>query len=97
MCSSDLKSIRDCESSLGTGDKIVQREEQELRKFAQRAIQATKLIRKGEIFREGENIDILRPGKQKQGLHPKYLTQIINKTAKRNIQSGQGITKADYE
>jgi len=92
-----VKSIRDCESSLGTGKKIVQKEEQELRRFAQRSIQAIKPIKKGDIFKEGVNIDILRPGKQKQGIHPKFLPKIINKKAKRNIQSGQGVTNQDYE
>jgi len=92
-----VTSIRECVLSLGTGNKIVQKEEQELRRFAQRSIQAIKPIKKGQIFREGVNIDILRPGKQKQGLHPKFLPQIINKKAKRNIQSGQGITNSDYE
>ena len=92
-----VKSIRDCESSLGTGEKTVQKEELELRRFAQRSIQAIKPIKKGDIFMEGVNIDILRPGKQKQGLHPKFLSQIINKKAKRKIPSGQGIVSRDYE
>ena len=92
-----VKSIRDCETSLGSGNKIVQKEEQELRRFAQRSIQAIKPIKKGQIFKEGVNITILRPGKQKQGIHPKFLPKIVNKKAKRNILLGQGITHNDYE
>ena len=92
-----IKSIRGCEASLGSGNKIVQKEEKELRRFAQRSIQAIKPIKKGQIFKENVNIAILRPGKQIRGLHPKFLTEIINKKAKKNIALGQGIKNNDYE
>jgi N-acetylneuraminate synthase len=92
-----VKSIRDCERALGSGKKVILEDEKELRNFAQRAIQATKYIKKGEILKEGVNIDILRPGKQKQGIHPKYLPQINGKSAIRDIQLGEGITLDDYE
>lgn len=92
-----VKSIRECESSLGTGNKIVQKEELELRRFAQRSIQAIKTIKKGDVFKEGVNIDILRPGKQQKGSHPMFLSKILNKRSKRNIRIGKGITSQDYE
>lgn len=92
-----VKSIRDCETSLGSGNKIVRKEEHELKRFAQRSIQAIKPIKKGQIFKEDVNIAILRPGKQKQGLHPKFLAEIVNKKSKRYIPPGQGITHNDYE
>jgi len=91
-----IKSIRDCEKSLGVGKKIVQPEEVELREYAQRAIQAIKKIEKGQIFQIGKNIDILRPGKQNQGLHPKFLNEIIGKKSKRDIAIGDGIRKDDF-
>lgn len=92
-----VRAIRDCEASLGTGKKIVQKQEIELRRFAQRSIQAIKPIKKGQILKEDVNVAILRPGKQKQGVHPKFLDKMINKKAKRNITLGQGITNIDYE
>lgn len=92
-----IKSIRDCESALGKSEKVILDDEKELRYFAQRAIQAIKSIKKGEILKEGVNIDILRPGKQKQGIHPKYLSEINGKSATRDIPMGEGITFGDYE
>lgn len=92
-----VKAIRDCEISLGSDEKHVQKEEEELRNFAQRGIQAIKRIKKNEIFQENVNIDILRPGNQKKGLHPKFLEKIIGKKATRTISLGEGIGSNDYE
>ena len=92
-----VQAIRDCEKCLGSGEKTVQNEEKEIRDFAQRAIQAIKPIAKGELLKEGINMDILRPGKQKQGLHPKNLPEIEGKKATRNISIGDGIKSGDYE
>jgi sialic acid synthase SpsE len=90
-------SIRDCEKSLGSNEKYIQPEEIELHKFAQRGIQAIKLIQKNELFEEGKNIDILRPGEQTKGLHSKFLDQIMGKKATRSIDIGEGIQLDDYE
>lgn len=92
-----VKSIRDCEESLGSGEKVVQAAEEELRSYAQRAIQATKIIKKGEVLSEGVNVDILRPGKQKKGVHPRFLPEVEGKKTKRDIPLGDGIQKEDYE
>ncbi len=92
-----VKAIRESETCLGIGKKIVQNEEKELRDFAQRGLQSIKSIKKGEILREGVNIDILRPGKQKKGLHPMYLTKIEGKKATRDIDLGEGIMNGDFE
>ena len=91
-----VKSIRDCEDSMGSGEKVVQEAEEELRSYAQRALQATKEIKKGGVLSEGVNIDILRSGKQKKGLHPKFLPEIEGKEAKRDIPLGDGIQREDY-
>jgi sialic acid synthase SpsE len=91
-----VQSIRGCEKSLGSGIKVVLPEEIELREYAQRRIQAISKIEKGEVFVIGKNIDILRPGKQNQGLHPKFLDQIVGKTSQRDILLGDGIQKNDY-
>ena len=62
--------IRNSEKSLGIGEKVVLKEELELRDYAQRTIQCIKPISKGDTLVEGVNIDILRSGKQKKGIHP---------------------------
>ena len=90
-------SIRNCEKSLGTNEKYIQPEEIELNQFAQRGVQAVKSIEKGDVFEEGGNIDILRSGEQKKGVHPKYLDQIIGKKATRSIDIGDGVQLNDYE
>ena len=92
-----VKAIRNIEQALGSGSKGIQAEERELREYAQRSIQAIKEINKGAILCEGVNIDILRPGKQNQGLHPKYLFEIEGKKTTRDICAGDGIQKGDYE
>ncbi len=92
-----VTSIRNCEKSLGTNKKFIQPEEVELNQFAQRGIQAIKLIQNGDMFQEGKNIDILRSGEQTKGLHPKYLDQIVGKKATRSIDIGDGIQLDDYE
>lgn len=92
-----VKAIRQIEEALGSGKKKVQQEEKELREYAQRSIQAIAEIKKGDALSEGKTIDVLRPGKQKQGLHPKYMIEIEGKRATRHISLGDGIQENDYE
>jgi len=92
-----VKSIRECEMVLGKSKKNVQESEKELRRYAQRGIQAIKSIKKGDRFKEGKNIDILRPGKRLKGLHPRFLDEIEGKKATRNISLGDGILREDFE
>ncbi|MCB0273037.1 MAG: GNAT family N-acetyltransferase [Bdellovibrionales bacterium] len=87
--------IRQTEETLGDGIKKPSSHEKELRSFAKRSIQAIAHIKKGQIFKEGKNIDILRPGLQKQGIHPNYIEEIEGKKAKRNIPLGDGIQLDD--
>jgi len=88
--------IRELERALGSGEKVVQAEEEELRAFARRGIQAIRDIKKGEPLLEDENIAILRPGKQRIGLHPRNLPDIEGKLARRRIPLGDGIQEGDY-
>jgi len=92
-----IRSIRDAEKCLGKGEKIVLDEEFELRDYAQRTIQCIKPISKGDIFVEGENVNILRSGKQRKGLHPRFLEKIQGRKSTRNIPIGDGIMEEDYE
>ncbi len=92
-----VQAVRQAEASLGDGKKIVLPEERELRLYAQRALQATRDIKKGEKFIENENFSILRPGKQRQGVHPRYISAVEGKRARREIHLGDGIQKNDYQ
>lgn len=92
-----VHAIRRVEKMLGSGVKTIQPEEEELRDFARRGVQALREINKGDIFQEGQNIEILRPGKQPMGVHPKYLPEIQGKKAMRSIPIGNGIMLGDWE
>ncbi|MGH6995012.1 MAG: GNAT family N-acetyltransferase [Stellaceae bacterium] len=88
--------IREAEAARGSGVKEIGPEERELASFARRGVQATRAIRKGERLHEGQNIDILRPGKQSLGVHPRYIEQIEGCAATRDIAAGQGLQLGDW-
>lgn len=90
-----VKNVRQADKAKGTGEKIILDVEEELARFANRRIQAIKNIKKGEIFQEGINIDILRPGNKSRGLDPRQIEEINGKIAKKDISRGEGIT--EYE
>jgi sialic acid synthase SpsE/RimJ/RimL family protein N-acetyltransferase len=92
-----VRAIRQTEASRGPGLKQVLAAEDELRSFARRGLQATKAIRLGERFHEGQNFDILRPGKQRQGMHPRFIDQLEGARATRDIGPGEGIGLSDAE
>jgi N-acetylneuraminate synthase len=70
----------------GNSAKICHQNEKYLRDFAFMTLFAAKNIKKGEIIRP-ENVLILRPGKKKRGLDPKFLSlfQNYSVTAKKNL------------
>lgn len=88
--------VRAAAETLGSGVKAVQSVEAELAAYAQRGIQATREICNGEPLREGDNIAILRPGKQTKGLHPRHLAKMEGRTARRRIPLGDGIRWGDW-
>ena len=88
--------IREAETTLGSGVKQVLAEEEELFAFARRGLQAVRDITAGEPLREGDNLEILRPGRQPLGLHPRHLPEIEGKAAARDIPLGHGISKGDW-
>jgi sialic acid synthase SpsE/ribosomal protein S18 acetylase RimI-like enzyme len=91
-----IEGIRAAEKVVGSGIKEVLPAEDELRAYARRGIQAVRAIVKGEPLKEGTNIDILRPGKQRVGLHPKNLPRIEGRPAARDIPLGDGINEGDW-
>jgi len=90
-----VKSIRHADKAKGDGEKIILDVENELLCFAKRRIQAIKNIKKGEILKEGVNIEILRPGNKTRGLDPRLMNEVDGKKAKDDISLGEGIT--EYE
>lgn len=91
-----VKAIRLTEQMLGSSVKTIDPSEEELRNFARRGIQAIRMIEKGELFKEGTNIAILRPGKQPIGANPKNIYDIEGKIAQRLIAMGEGIQPGDW-
>jgi sialic acid synthase SpsE len=91
-----VRSLREAEPMLGSGEKEVLAVERSLAVFARRGLQAIRDIRRGETFREGFNVGILRPGKQRIGLHPRSLSLLEGRHAVREIPKGDGIQDGDW-
>jgi sialic acid synthase SpsE/RimJ/RimL family protein N-acetyltransferase len=91
-----VDSIRAVEQSLGDGVKSVLAAEEELADYARRGVQATRDIAKGELFREDDNIAVLRPGLQLLGAHPRHLPDIEGRVATRDIAVGSGVRPDDW-
>jgi N-acetylneuraminate synthase len=90
-----IQAIRNAEKTRGDGIKKILEEEKELRRFAVRSVHATRNIMKGETFRDGENIDLLRPGNRKRGADARHFNSIDGKRAARKISAGEGISLKD--
>lgn len=90
-----INAIRGAEKSLGTNVKKIFSFEKELRDFAHRSIFSTKKIKKGEKFTKN-NIAVLRPGKKKKGLMPKYYEIILGAKSFKNIEAGKAINFKDF-
>ena len=92
-----VRAVRAAEAALGSGDKVVDGAEEELRAYAQRGLQACAPIHRGETLREGTNVAILRAGKQRKGVHPRHLSAIEGRTATRNVPLGDGLQPGDWQ
>lgn len=92
-----VEGVRHVEQMLGSGYKGILKGEEELLAFARRGVQATIEIKKGDTFKEGKNIEILRPGKQPRGVHPRFLKDIEGKKSLKKIPVGHGLQKGDWE
>jgi|SRR3989344_2159533 len=88
--------IRLVEKALGDGKKRVDTYEKELAEFAKVAVHAVRNINIGDTFTE-ENIAVIRPGKVKRGISPKYFESILGKKSKRNIKISEGIRQGDFK
>lgn len=90
-----VRKIRETEQALGTGLKVVDPVEEELRQFARRAVFAVRDIRTGQRFSE-ENIAVLRCGKLAAGLPPRYYDEVRGRTARRDLPAWSPVRREDY-
>ena len=90
-----VRAIRLAEQARGDGVKAVGSHETELRSFAVRAIQATRDLAPGDALVEGENFDVLRPGKRSAGMHPRHLDELRGRRAAVAVKAGEGIGPRD--
>jgi sialic acid synthase SpsE len=91
-----VQAVHQAEAVLGTGDKKVLAEEEELRQFALRSIFASRPITAGEAF-SAENVRILRNGANAPGLSPSALPRLLGRKAARAIGRDVPITAAMVE
>ncbi|MCP4594360.1 MAG: N-acylneuraminate-9-phosphate synthase [bacterium] len=92
-----VAAIRQAEQARGSGVKEVLPAERELRFYARRGLQVTCRVEPGAVLEEGVNFDILRPGKQRLGIHPRMIEHVGGRRATRRIEIGDGIQEGDYE
>lgn len=81
-----IKAIRDTEKLLGKVDYSLNEKRKNQRRFA-RSLYVSKDIKKGEVF-SNDNIKSVRPF---YGLHPKYLKDILGKSAHKNYSFGDRV------
>jgi len=79
-----VQTVRDAEKLLGKIDYTMSEKKEQSRQFA-RSLYVAKDIKKGELFTE-LNIRSVRPG---YGMHPKYLKEILGKTAQKDYEFGE--------
>lgn len=87
--------VTEAEEILGLAKKEIFPQEEELAAFARRGLQTTRVVKQGELLKEGINFQILRPGLQNLGMHPKYIQQIEGKQAACDIPLGKGLQDQD--
>lgn len=91
-----VAAVREAEKALGTGDKTVLRDEQELREFARRSVFAVHDILAGSELESG-NVAVLRAGKRGHGIDPADLARLLGRRARRTIDANTPIRWEDVE
>ena len=85
-----VEAIRDTEKLLGKINYTMTEKKKKSRRFS-RSLYVVNEIKQGEIFTE-INIRSVRPG---FGLHPRYLEEIVGKTAQKDYHLGDRLTMED--
>lgn len=87
-----VDSVRAAESALGTATYEMDEKVKKNRQFA-RSLFVVKDIKQGEVFTE-EHVRSIRPG---NGLHPKYLKDVLGKKATQNLERGTPLKNEFFE
>ena len=88
-----VEAIRIAEISLGSGVKVIQNEEAEMRAISRKSLYFTKNITKGAVINESD-LALRRPG---FGIYANVLPVVIGKKATKDIQSGRELQYGDFE
>ncbi|HXI60357.1 MAG TPA: GNAT family N-acetyltransferase [Polyangia bacterium] len=88
--------MRQVEQTLGSGDKTVHPEEQELRAFARRSIFTTRALPEGERLRRAD-LSLLRCGHLPYGLHPKEYLRLVGRRLRRGLGAETAVRGDDVE
>lgn len=78
-----VKAVREAESAIGVVDYNLTEKQAKWKDFS-RSLYVLEDMKAGDIITE-KNVRSIRPG---FGLHPKYYSQVLGKTAKENIEKG---------
>jgi RimJ/RimL family protein N-acetyltransferase len=89
-----VRRIRGVQQALGSGRKVPDGAEAELRHFARRSLFTTRPIARGEAF-SGANTRVLRRGKQEAGLAPRWHPLVLGRTAARDLLPWQPLQADD--
>jgi sialic acid synthase SpsE len=89
-----VEKVREAEMALGSGVKIVDPVEGELRRFARRSVFAVRDVAVGEPFTL-ENICVLRNGNLEPGLEPARLDDVLARRAARTVQAETALQEGD--
>jgi N,N'-diacetyllegionaminate synthase len=88
-----VNAIRIAEISLGSGIKVVQDEEVEMRAISRKSLYFTKDIKKGEVININD-LALRRPG---FGIYANMLPVVIGRKATKDIESGKELQFGDFE
>ena len=91
-----VKSVHDAEAALGSGAKVVQGVEDELRTFARRSIFTLRPLTAGEIL-SPDNIAVLRCGKIGYGLPPETYPELLGRVVSHDIAAERPIVLDDLK
>ncbi len=86
-----VDSVRAAESALGIATYDMDEKVKKNRQFA-RSLFIVKDVKEGEVFTE-DNVRSIRPG---NGLHPKFLTSVLGKSANMAIERGTPLQKEHF-
>jgi sialic acid synthase SpsE len=89
-----VEKVRAAEAALGSGDKVVDPVERELRSFARRSIFTARDIRAGEQFSR-ENLVILRNGAIEPGLAPGRFDELLGRRAAHDLRVETSLRERD--